>query len=324
MPPQLRQDLLSNEWVCVAPDRLKRPHSVIKPNHRKKTPKNNCPFEDPEKSGNKVLVNTKEVFIIENKFPAFSLKNYCPITEKLGLYKISEAIGHHEILITKNHDKNISDLGVAKLFPIFKTIQNRIIFFKKDSCVKYVSIFQNWGERAGASIYHPHFQMFAIPIVPSIVSNLVNISENFYKKNKKCIHCHLIDWEIKQKNRIIFENKGAVAMIPFAAKEPFLVRVFPKKHISSFENTKESDLIYTIQALDFVLKHIKKNLKNPDYNLHIRTAPVNIPSGIEKNKNYHWYFEITTKFTIFAGFEENTGIEINPIDPIDATKIIKK
>ena len=32
MLPQLRQDLLSNEWVCIAPKRIKRAHSLIKAN----------------------------------------------------------------------------------------------------------------------------------------------------------------------------------------------------------------------------------------------------------------------------------------------------
>jgi len=321
MPPQLRQDLLSNEWVCVAPDRLKRPHSLIKSNIKKPAPKNECPFENPEKNGNEILFKNKEVKIIENKFPAFSLKNYCPIAEKSELYQTLEAVGHHEILITKNHSKNIPDLSFNSLFLVFKSLQERVNYFKKDSCVKYVSNFQNWGEKAGASIYHPHFQIFGIPVIPSIVLNMLNIAKDFFVKNKKCIHCSLIKLEKNNKNIIVFENKGAIAIIPFAAKEPFLFRIFPKNHISFFEKTKDEDLNDILKVLDFILKKMKKNLKNPDYNLHIRTAPIINES---EYSYYHWYIEITTKFTIAAGFEENTGIEINPIDPVDAVKIIKK
>jgi len=35
-----------------------------------------------------------------------------------------------------------------------------------DACIAYISMFHNWGPSAGASIYHPHYQMIALPIIP--------------------------------------------------------------------------------------------------------------------------------------------------------------
>jgi UDPglucose--hexose-1-phosphate uridylyltransferase len=321
MLPQLRQDLLSNEWVCVAPKRIKRNHSLVKVVIKKKVSPKECPFENLVKSGNKILVENEEIKIIENKFPAFSLKNYCPLEEKKGLHKVIDALGHHEILITKYHFKNLSQLSLKQITFVLDSFKKRILGFKKDLCVKYVSVFQNWGEKAGASVYHPHFQIIAIPIIPPLVLNLINIAKKYFIKNKKCIHCYLIDWEKKKKQRIFYENKGAIVIVPFASKEPFQFRVFPKKHISSFEETTKKDLNYIAEALQHSLKKLSKNLKDPDYNLHIRTTPLK-KNG--KYDYYHWYIEITTKLTIAAGFEENSGIEINPIDPIETTKILRK
>lgn len=321
MLPQLRQDLLSNEWVCIAPKRIKRANFLIKVNKNPKISKKGCPFENPLKSGNKVLLKNKEIQIIENKFPAFSLKNYCPLKEKRGPYQILDALGRHELLIIKDHFKNLSQLSPKQIFFVLKVLKERILSFKKDCCIEYVSIFQNWGEKAGASVYHPHFQIIATPIIPPFVSNLINIAKKYYIKNKKCLHCYLLNWEKKEKQRIIYENEGAIVIAPFASKEPFEFRIFPKKHIVSFEETSEKDLAYISDALKHSLQKMAKNLKDPDYNLHIRTTP------LKKNKKYdyyHWYIEVITRLTIAAGFEENSRIEINPIDPIETTKILRK
>ena len=231
MLPQLRQDLLSNEWVCIAPQRIKRNNSLAKTNKKKIKSKKRCPFEDLVKSGNKILFESKEVQIIENKFPAFSLKNYCPLKEKKGAYQVLDAIGHHEILITKDHFKNLSQLSLKQIFFVLELLKKKILSFKKDSCIKYVSIFQNWGEKAGATVHHPHFQIIAIPIIPPFVSNLMNIAKKYYTKNKKCLHCYLLNWEKNKKQRIIYENKGAIVIVPFASKEPFEFRIFNKKNI---------------------------------------------------------------------------------------------
>ncbi|GAG08358.1 unnamed protein product, partial [marine sediment metagenome] len=50
---ELRQDLVSGEWVVIATGRAKRPHSFIKRKRDKFVqPISECPFEDPQASGN--------------------------------------------------------------------------------------------------------------------------------------------------------------------------------------------------------------------------------------------------------------------------------
>src|SRR3989344_2938470 len=51
---EFRQDLVSGEWVLFATGRAKRPSAEIAP--RVKPDLSQCPFEDPEASGNEVLV----------------------------------------------------------------------------------------------------------------------------------------------------------------------------------------------------------------------------------------------------------------------------
>jgi UDPglucose--hexose-1-phosphate uridylyltransferase len=130
----------------------------------------------------------------------------------------------------------------------------------------------------------------------------------------------MIDYEKKEKKRIIYENKEAIVFTPFISREPFELRVFPKKHFSYFEDTPEKTLRGIIEVLQKSLLILENKLHDPDYNFFIHTAPV---KNKEKYPFYHWHIEIQPKISISAGFELCTGIEITIVDPDDAAKILK-
>ena len=76
MRSELRQDLVSGDWIIVATERSKRPHD-IKPRIKMEHPKDGDPFSDPEKYGNEVVKTYMKddgsdwtVKIIKNKYPS--------------------------------------------------------------------------------------------------------------------------------------------------------------------------------------------------------------------------------------------------------------
>jgi UDPglucose--hexose-1-phosphate uridylyltransferase len=328
MNSQLRQDLVSGDWIVIAPGRAKRPHQLIKkPEKRLVAPKAGCPFENPQKSGHgrPILIYGNRDWrlqIVENKFPAFRHRdNKCAVIAKNGPYAVTETVGHHEVVITRSHTKNFAMLSETEANQVFEAFRDRYLMLLNDKCISYISIFHNWGPKAGASVYHPHYQIISIPVVPPDVEHSLEGSLKFYRQHKKCVHCVMISEELKHKRRILYQNEGAIAFCPFVSKEPFEVRIFPKKHLPYYENTLDHDLSYVVKALQKALKKIKKNLKDPDYNFFIHTAPIR---NKEKYTQYHWHIEARPKITTAAGFELGTGIEINVVDPDDAAHLLRK
>lgn len=326
MNSELRQDLVSGDWVVIAPARAKRPEE-FQQKKRVKAPIKNCPFEDLQKSGHHppilVFKNKSkkwEVAVIENKYPAFTHINTCASLTKNGPYSVMEGIGHHNLVITKNHYKNFPKLSKQTAELVFKAFIDYYKILANDYCLEYSLILHNWGPGAGASVYHPHYQIISLPIIPPDVQHSLNGSLAYFKKYKKCVHCAMIDWEIKEKKRIVYENKNAIVLASFVSREPFELRVFPKRHLPFFENTPQDIMKDIVSALQKVLAKIEKKLNDPDYNFFIHTAPLK-----EKNnhKHYHWHIEILPKLNVSAGFEQGTGIEINPVDPDEAAKILR-
>ncbi len=319
---QLRQDLVSGDWIVVAPRVRFRPHQIGgRKKSRVRAPKSTCPFERPVNP----LLEIRNphdwtVQIIQNKFPAFVHRDVCSKVRKEGPYAVTDGIGHHDVLITRSHTQDFPDLPITHARDLFRAFQDRYLMLMADSCLAYISMFHNWGPSAGASIYHPHYQMIAIPVVPPDFEHSLKGALAYSKQHSACVHCAMIAWERKEKKRIIVENEGAIAFAPFLSRTGFEVRVFPKRHLPFFEHTPERELGYVVEALHAVLKKVKRSLQDPDYNFFIHTAPIKHRKAYE---NYHWHIEVLPKVNIAAGFELGTGIEINPVDPDEAARILR-
>jgi UDPglucose--hexose-1-phosphate uridylyltransferase len=72
--------------------------------------------------------------------------------------------------------------------------------------------------------------------------------------------------------------------------------------------------------LQSVLRSIKANLNDPDYNFFIHSAP----TDGKAYPHHHWHIEVISRMPPFpAGFEFSTGIYINTVPPEQAAKMLR-
>ena len=332
---ELRRDIVSGDWVVVATGRAKRPEQfIIKQKKRKIGPINKCPFENPQETGNahSLLIYKKGghehptgdedwfVQVVSNKYPAFaSSGGTCPQIQNEGIYEWMDGVGSHEVVITRDHEKNIGRMTSQDVYFVLRAYLERFLSLKKEPCSKYISIFHNHGPSAGASIAHPHSQIIAIPVIPPDVYNSLRGSKKYFHDNGKCVHCVIIEHEMAEKKRIVYENDRFVVFCPFVSRTAFEMRIFPKHHQAYFDEIEEIGLRDLGDALRSAMAKVNIGLKDPDYNFFIHTAPVEDGHF----DHYHWHFEILPKSSIWAGFELGTGIEISTISPEDAAKFFR-
>lgn len=337
---ELRRDLVTGDWVLIAVGRAKRPRAFAGTERKEFNQlKKDCPFENPQKSGNSdpLLVYSKKggrrtidewrkdpddwfLQVIPNKFPAVGF-GVCDDIYEIGPYFVMNGSGSHEVIITKDHEITpfLSSLKETEL--LFNAYKERYLALKNQECVKYISIFYNHGKESGASVSHPHSQLIAISVIPQDVRKSLAGSKKYYDNHEKCVHCVMLEWEMIDKKRIIFENELAIAFCPFISRTAFEVRVFPKIHQPCFEQADDKEMKKIAEAVKVSLTKIYKGLKNPAYNFFIHTSPV---EDEKKYHHYHWHIEILPKTGIWAGFELGTGIEISTIEPERAAEFLRK
>ncbi|MBI4224800.1 MAG: galactose-1-phosphate uridylyltransferase [Candidatus Sungbacteria bacterium] len=339
---ELRQDIVSGDWVVIATGRSKRPNDFLVQKHIPFTqPKSTCPFEKRFPDARVVYGKNGPtegsdwwVQTVLNKYPAFD-KGICAVFNKKGPYVSTNGAGAHEVVITADHTRSFADMTDQEAELVVHMYQDRFRMLQDDICVKYISLFHNHGKLAGASIAHPHSQIIAIPVVPPDVASSLEGSERYFAKEKKCVHCIMLQYDLKEKTRIVYSSKYFAAVTPFASRTAFEIRIFPKVHQSRFEDISPDEQKDFAHVLRVSLAKLYRGLKNPDYNFFLHTAPVNsdVASRVKNShqakldhsyEHYHWHFEILPKTAIWAGFEIGTGIEISTISPESAAKFLRK
>ena len=198
--------------------------------------------------------------------------------------------------------------------------RDRILDLKKDRRFKYILLFKNHGEAAGASLEHSHSQLIALPILPIYVVEELQGAKQYYIYKERCVFCDTIRQEIESGIRVVAENEDFLTLAPYAPRFPFETWILPKRHESAFENSSSQMFENLAKALKLLLMKADRVLDNPPYNLVIHTSPAQDPT----NEYYHWHIEFMPKLTKTAGFEWGTGFYINPTPPEEAAKFLRE
>jgi UDPglucose--hexose-1-phosphate uridylyltransferase len=333
-PSEFRYDLISKDWVIIAARRAKRPETFKKQKREKQeSSRDKCPFCHPEtqEAPTLVLVNGKKftekeipknwtTIVVPNKYPA--VIPYPKLEEKIegGIYKKINAVGFHEVVITRDHKKPLGKFEIKEIKELIDAYQQRYLCLMKEKFVNYISIFQNYGAEAGASVFHPHSQIITTPLVDVDLNRALENSQKYFQKTKKCVYCQMLEWERKTKKRIVFENKEFLVICPFAPKVAFEIIISPKKHLSNFEKIGESEKWQLAEAFQAAMSKLYKGLNNPAYNFYLHT----VPCDGKEYPQYHWHWTVLPKTANWAGFEIGTKMEISTIEPEKAAEYLRK
>ncbi|HEX8974709.1 MAG TPA: DUF4921 family protein [Patescibacteria group bacterium] len=324
---ELRQDLISGDWVVIATGRAKRPDDFAH-FERIKDDKgiDGCLFEDPVASGQEpdVLIYEKadgdwSLRVFPNKFPAFSAGKAGKVLSE-GPYFAMPGVGYHEIIVTRDHYKQLALMDKLEVAEVFDAYQDRYLALMNKRGVNYIAVFHNHGRECGASIPHPHSQLMAVPVVAPYIKLELDGAEKYHKANRHCAFCTMAEHEGEEGKRVVFENDEFIAFCPFASRAAFEVHVMPKKHSPYFERITDEQKIKLAEVFQKALGSIYKALNDPPYNFYIHSAPCD---G-KDYPHFHWHIEILPHTATWAGFELDTGIEISTIQPEVAAEYLRK
>ena len=175
--PELRKDPITGRWVIISTERGKRPNDFLRESVIPREEKN-CPFcvGNEARTPPEILVygrngggpNTPgwSIRVVPNKFPALGIEGELD-REGEGLFDKMNGIGAHEVVIeSPNHLATLATLPERAVEDVLWGYRDRMLDLKNDKRFRYILIFKNHGEAAGATIDHPHSQLIALPIVP--------------------------------------------------------------------------------------------------------------------------------------------------------------
>lgn len=328
--PELRKDPVNGRWVVIAPERSRRPSNFVRrpvvalgdpecpfcSGHESRTPPEILSVRDggaPNQPGWRLRV-------VPNRYPALRIEGDLDRHGE-GLYDRMNGVGAHEVIVEcPHHEISLAALNERAAEDLFWAFRERIVDLKRDSRLRYVLVFKNHGESAGATLEHAHSQLIALPFVPGFVTDELAGSLRYFQNRERCLFCDLIRQEAETRRRVVLETDDVVALAPFASRFPFETWVLPRSHSSHFETASGHVLQRLAQTVLSVLRKLDKALEHPAYNFVLHTAPLQ-EGALD---HYHWHLEIVPRVTRVAGFEWGTGCYVNPTSPEEAAKFLRE
>jgi UDPglucose--hexose-1-phosphate uridylyltransferase len=329
---EIRYSKFDNKYVIIAPERFHKPNKLESTNNFEVE---HCPFcKGNESMTTKDICGMKDsngewlTRVIPNLYTALNLdtKNE---SIKTGMFEKFNGFGVHEVVIDTNQHKSIFEFTKNDYFYLLKTIKSRVMDLKKDSRIKYLSIFKNNGLKAGASQPHPHTQIIGLPILPIDKKEKLEREYRYYKHHGRKLLQDIVSEEVKEDRRILLKNREFTSFMPYASLFPFEIMIVPNEDFYSITHMEDSILEELATILNKSLTLLNRELGEFDFNVEFAEPPIN--KNFDSEEFYSslenismFYIRISPRIFNLAGFEISNEMNINPVEPEFAIKVLNE
>ena len=231
---ELRLDLLTDEWIAMAPERQAR---AFLP------PKELCPL-CPTKGDllTEIPDSNYQVVVFDNKSPSLAApsKDFTLPQNSGRNTPVVEAAGHCEVIcFTDHHEGSFGSLNLEQMRMVMEAWRDRVKELSKLPYVEHVFPFENRGEEVGVTLNHPHGQIYAYSYIPPRTEKMLKVATDHLKKNGTPLLTDIIARELKDEVRLVATNAHWIAYVPFAARYPFEIHIAPRKFVSDMAHLSD-------------------------------------------------------------------------------------
>jgi UDPglucose--hexose-1-phosphate uridylyltransferase len=331
---ELRQDATIKQWVIVATERAKRPHSFVPVRRLKELPPHDascpfCPGNESQTPGEVMRVRGDGspgasgwmVRVVPNKFAALTMGGSIARREEGEFFRKMDGVGVHEVIIESPlHNGCLALMPEEQVAQVLYTYRTRYNDLRNHPLLRFILIFKNQGESAGTSLEHPHSQLVATPVPSPRIQKKFEVAMSYYDDSGRCLYCDLFRHELDAGVRVINDTENFVVFHPYASRSPFETWIAPKVHQPCFGTIIDEEVEELARVLKDTLLRMYRTLNHPDFNYVIATSP----TDHEDNRFYDWHIIIIPRLTTVAGFEMGSGIYINTALPEETAEFMRQ
>src|SRR6267378_1677688 len=244
--PHRRFNPLTREWVMVSPHRTQRPWQG---RVEKDTPAPAVLYDPAcylcpgnERAGGARNPNYTSTFVFDNDFAAL-----LPDAHHVGLNEADLLVAQSEsglcrvVCFSPRHDLTIPMMSPAEVRQVVNIWCEQFQQLATIPWVRHIQIFENRGVLMGASNPHPHCQIWANGELPNLPAREQAALGEYRQAHDSCLLCAYLRLELESGERIVCENEGFAALVPYWAVWPFETLVLSRRHFSSLAELSEKE-----------------------------------------------------------------------------------
>jgi UDPglucose--hexose-1-phosphate uridylyltransferase len=251
--PHRRFNPLTEEWVLVSPHRTQRPWQ----GQVEDTAAPAQPDYDPDcylcpgnsRAGGARNPAYTSTFVFDNDFAALKPDTPADRFEKGGLLFAKGEPGICRVVcFSPKHNLTIAGMELPDLRRVVDVWVEQYADLGDRPSINYVQIFENRGTMMGASNPHPHCQIWSNHTVPTEPAKEQRSLLRWRTERGNCLLCEYAALEAAAAERVVEENEGFLAVVPFWAVWPFETLILARRHVTGIDgfSTMERDALAAI------------------------------------------------------------------------------
>ena len=319
---QVRYDPLLGEWVIIAGHRQDR---TFLPSGEQ------CPL-DPSQPGRltEIPAPSYEVAVFENRFPSLVLApGGCGAGGDTtdGLLATRPGNGRCEVIcFSPDHAVSFADLTPGQAGTVLDAWADRSAALAALPGVEQVFCFENRGPEIGATLTHPHGQIYAYPFVTPRTSRMLAMSSAYLLDTGRNLFDAVLSAERSDGSRIVVAGEHWTAFVPSAAHWPYEVHIYPHRRVPDLPGLTGAERDEFCDLYLDLLRRFNRLFDTPaPYISAWHQAPVR-----QGRREFALHLELFTirraagKLKYLAGSESGMGAFTNDITPEDAAAILRE
>jgi UDPglucose--hexose-1-phosphate uridylyltransferase len=286
---------LTGEWVLVSPHRAERPWQG-----QVETPEpESRPRHDPDcylcpgnaRAGGARNPKYQDVFVFDNDFAALRPDTPDGRMDQDGLLVAEAERGICRVLcFSPRHDLTLPEMELPAVRRVVDLWADQTAELAAHPDIRHVQIFENRGTMMGCSNAHPHGQIWAQRSIPDQALRETDRMRVHFAKTGRSLLGDYLARELALGVRIICENDGFVALVPFWAVWPFETLVIARRQVASILDLTGAER----DGLADVLKRLTTRYDNLfrisfPYSAGVHQAPMNGAAHPEWHLHMHFY-----------------------------------
>lgn len=257
---QLRFDRSTGQWVIIAALRQDRTY---------KPPPEACPLcPGPTGLTSEVPAPDYDVVVFENRFPSLSgalpSSPASPPTPADDGFAAAPGHGRCEVIcFSADHTGSVAALEPAHVRLVVEAWRHRTADLMARPGIEQVFCFENRGEEIGVTLTHPHGQIYGYPYLTPRTAAMLDQARLHRKWHGGNLFGDLLAREVDDGSRVIARNELFTAFVPFAARWPVEVHIYPNRFVRNLTELREDESDAFVAVYLDVLKRFDRLYSAP-------------------------------------------------------------
>ena len=239
---QLRFDRQTGQWVIIAALRQDRTY---------KPPAEACPLcPGPSGLTSEIPAPDYDVAVFENRFPSLSGADGAPFhlppvldTSAGDLFRSAPGHGRCEVIcFSSDHTGSFSQLELPHARLIVDAWRHRTADLMARPGIAHVFCFENRGEEIGVTLTHPHGQIYGYPHLPPRAALMLREARAHADCTGGNLFTDILAHELADGSRIVTQSGLFTAFVPFAARWPVEVHIYPNRFVHNLVDLTDVEL----------------------------------------------------------------------------------